>query len=123
MILQISTHALGEIEIALGLPDGFRISRKTPGVTGVLETSVSVHFIETMMREIETTMRKAGGERGYGTNNNDNDGSDNNENENGNNWRRGPANGASALVGNHTISSIRENLVKLRRLLRGTIDI
>lgn len=51
LLLQISTHVLGEIEMLLGLPDGYRISKKNPQSQGILETSVSVQFIEMMMRE------------------------------------------------------------------------
>ena len=101
MILQINTHVLGEIEMALGLPDGFRISGRTPGTTGVLETSVSVQFIETTMREIETTMlAPKGGGNGNG---------------------RGPILGFG--VEKDRVSLIRENLVRLRKLLKGTINI
>ncbi len=95
LILQISTHVLGEIEMALGLPDGFRISRKTPGTTGVLEMSVSVQFIEVTMREIGTSMRRTDGgdsEMGLG-------------------------------VEEERANSIRENLAIMRRLLKGTIDV
>ena len=101
LMLQINTHVLGEIEMALGLPDGFRISARTPGTTGVLETSVSVQFIEAMMREIETTMlASTGGRDGY---------------------RRTPVLGFG--VEKDRISLIRENLVRLRKLLKGTINI
>ena len=55
LLLQISTHILGEIEMALGLPDGYRISKKNAGVCGILEKSVSVAFIEMTMRESERT--------------------------------------------------------------------
>ena len=95
LISQISTHLLGEIEMALGLPNGFRISRRTPGTTGVLETSVSVQFIETTMREIETTMPTTRG--------------------------RGPEMGVG--VEQDRVNSIRENLVSLSHLLKGTINI
>ena len=101
LILQINTHVLGEIEMALGLPDGFRISVKTPGTTGVLETSVSVQFIEAMMREIETTMLASTGA--------------------GDGYRRTPVLGFGAEK--DRVSLIRENLVRLRKLLKGTINI
>ena len=55
LLLQISTHMLGEIEMALGLPNGYRISKKNEGVCGILENSVSVAFIEMTMRESERT--------------------------------------------------------------------
>lgn len=51
LLLQISTHVLGEIEKALGLPDGYRISKKNPHSQGILEASVSVQFVEMTMRE------------------------------------------------------------------------
>lgn len=51
LLLQISTHVLGEVEMALGLPDGYRISKKSGQSLGILETSVSVQFIEMTMRE------------------------------------------------------------------------
>ena len=52
LLLQISTHVLGEIEKALGLPDGYRISKKKSVQSkGILETSVSVQFVEMTMRE------------------------------------------------------------------------
>ena len=51
LLLQISTHVLGEIETALGLPDGYRISKKNPQSHGILEASVSVQFVEMTMRE------------------------------------------------------------------------
>lgn len=101
LILQINTHVLGEIEMALGLLDGFRISGRTPGTTGVLETSVSVQFIEATMCEIETTMLVSkGGGNGNG---------------------RGPVSGSG--VEKNRVSLIRENLVRLRQLLKGTINI
>ena len=51
LLLQISTHVLGEIEMLLGLPEGYRISKKNPQSQGILETSVSVQFVEMTMRE------------------------------------------------------------------------
>ena len=101
LILQINTHVLGEIEMALGLPDGFRISARIPGTTGVLETSVSVQFIEATMREIETTMLASDG------------GGDGN----------GRTPGLGFGVEMDRVSLIRENLVQLRKLLKGTINI
>lgn len=101
LILQINTHVLGEIEMALGLPDGFRISARIPGTTGVLETSVSVQFIEATMREIETTMLASDG------------GGDGN----------GRTPGMGFGVEMKRVSLIRENLGKLRKLLKGTINI
>ena len=101
MILQINTHVLGEIEMALGLPDEFRISGRPPGTTGVLETSVSVQFIEATMREIETTMLASDG------------GGDGN----------GRIPGLGFGVEKDRVSLIRENLARLRKLLKGTINI
>ena len=51
LLLQISTHLLGEIEKALGLPEGYRISIRDPQSQGILEASVSVQFVEMTMRE------------------------------------------------------------------------
>ena len=51
LLLQISTHLLGEIEKALGLPEGYRISTRDPQSQGILEASVSVQFVEMTMRE------------------------------------------------------------------------
>ena len=101
LMLQINTHVLGEIEMALGLPDGFRISGRTPGMTGVLEMSVSVQFIEATMCEIETTMLAS--------------------KVSGNGNGRGPELGSG--VEKNTVSLMRENLVRLRQLLKGTINI
>lgn len=50
-LLQVSTHVLGEIEMALGLPDGHRISKKDRQRHGILEGSVSTQFIEMTMGE------------------------------------------------------------------------
>ena len=50
-MLQIITHVLGEIETALGLPEGYRVSKKSSKHHGILEASVSAQFVETMMRE------------------------------------------------------------------------
>ena len=101
LMLQINTHVLGEIEMALGLPDGFRISGRTPGTTGVLETSVSVQFIEATMCEIEKTMLASKGS--------------------GNGNGRGLELGSG--VEKNRVSLMRENLVRLRQLLKGTINI
>ena len=84
LLLQISIHILGEIEMALGLPDRYRISEKGDrDIPGILEGSVSLEFIEMTMKErsrIEGGMEK------------------------------------------DSFSSIRESLVHLRQLLRGTIN-
>jgi hypothetical protein len=49
LLIQISTHTLGEIEIALGLPDEYRISKKDRH--GIFKGMVSMQFIEMTMRE------------------------------------------------------------------------
>ena len=55
LVLQISTHILGEIEMALGLPDGYRIGKRTTQTHGILERSVSLQFVEMAMRENSRT--------------------------------------------------------------------
>lgn len=84
LLLQISTHILGEIEMALGLPDRYRISKRGDNYSrGILEGLVSLEFIEMTMKErsrIEGGMEK------------------------------------------DRFLCIRENLVHLRQLLRGTIN-
>ena len=53
LLLQISTHVLGEIEAALGLPEEYMIGkrkRKRDG-KGVLEASVSGGFVKRLMKE------------------------------------------------------------------------
>ena len=84
LLLQISTHMLGEIEMKLGLPDGYRISKKHPRRPGILDISVSVQFVEMTMRE--------NGRTGLG-------------------------------MGSDQVMSMKDNLVSLRRLLKGTINI
>lgn len=65
LVVQISAHMLGEMEMALGLPDGYRISRRKPTPThpptprGILESSVSVEFVEMAMREEKGPARGA----------------------------------------------------------------
>ena len=51
LLVQISTNVLGEIETALGLPDGYRISKKDREHRGILDDSISVQFIEMAMKE------------------------------------------------------------------------
>ena len=51
LLLQLSTHVLGEIEMALGVPDGFRLSQEGSQRQGILEMSVSVQFVEAALRE------------------------------------------------------------------------
>ena len=55
LVLQISVHVLGEIELALGLPEEYRIGKKgwdkEEVKRGVLETNFSVPFVECLMRE------------------------------------------------------------------------
>ena len=53
LLLQISIHVLGEIELALGLPEEFmigKIKRKREG-RGLLEASVSGGFVKRLMKE------------------------------------------------------------------------
>lgn len=50
LLVQVSTHILGEIEIALGLPDSYRVSGKDDRA-GIFGGTVSVQFIEMTMRE------------------------------------------------------------------------
>ena len=84
LLLQISAHVLGEIEMTLGLPDRYRISKRGDAYSrGILEGSVSLELIEVTMKE-----------RG----------------------RTEPG------IEKDRIASIRENLVRLRQLLRGTIN-
>ena len=49
--LQIITHVLGEIEAVLGLPEDYRVSKKSSKNRGILEASVSTPFVEMMMKE------------------------------------------------------------------------
>lgn len=55
LLLQISLHMLGEIELTLGLPEEYRVgkrkSKKKGGARGVLEASVSGGFVRCLMRE------------------------------------------------------------------------
>lgn len=52
LLLQISMHLLGEIELVLGLPEEYRVSERKGLVgRGVLETSVSAGFVKSLMRE------------------------------------------------------------------------
>ena len=51
LLVQISTHVLGEIETALGLPEGYRISKKNRERRGILDDSISVQFLEMAMKE------------------------------------------------------------------------
>ncbi|MCJ1459370.1 hypothetical protein MMC28_009747 [Mycoblastus sanguinarius] len=53
-LIHISTHVLGEIEMALGLPDGYRISKKRMS-QGILDGSTSMAFIELAMKEKSKT--------------------------------------------------------------------
>lgn len=49
-VLQISAHILGEIERALALPDGYRISRKRDDeASGILEVSIPSQFLQMTM--------------------------------------------------------------------------
>jgi len=51
LLLQISMHVLGEIELALGLPEEYRVVKRKGGGRGVLEASVSDGFVKCLMRE------------------------------------------------------------------------
>ncbi|KAK3167720.1 hypothetical protein OEA41_010848 [Lepraria neglecta] len=51
LLLQIAVHVLGEIEVALGLPEEYRVGRRKGGGRGVLEVSVSSGFVKCLMRE------------------------------------------------------------------------
>lgn len=51
LLLQISVHVLGEIELALGLPEECRVGKRKGGGGGVLEASVSGGFVKCLMRE------------------------------------------------------------------------
>ena len=51
LLLQVSLRVLGDIEMALGLPEEFRVAKKKSGAKGVLETSVSADFVNSLMRE------------------------------------------------------------------------
>ena len=52
LLLQISVHVLGEIEAALGLPEGYRVGkRRRDSGKGFLEARVSGDFVEYLMRE------------------------------------------------------------------------
>ncbi|KAL8703498.1 MAG: hypothetical protein Q9201_003308 [Fulgogasparrea decipioides] len=104
-LLQITAHTLGEIECMLGLPEGYRVSRRDStfgangaangiaedgyqGRRGILDTGcVSKGFIEMTMESTGT---------GTGT-------------------------GTGSGVGDK-LMSIRDHLVKLRKLLKGTIN-
>ncbi|MCJ1321564.1 hypothetical protein MMC15_006909 [Xylographa vitiligo] len=51
LLLQIAVHLLGAIEVALGLPDEYRVGRRRGGGRGVLGASVSSGFVRCLMRE------------------------------------------------------------------------
>ncbi|KAL2047414.1 hypothetical protein N7G274_001435 [Stereocaulon virgatum] len=52
LLLQIAAHVLSEIEVALGLPEEYRVGRRKGGNgRGVLEASVSTGFVKSLMRE------------------------------------------------------------------------
>jgi hypothetical protein len=62
LVLQLAAHVLCEVEAALGLSEGCRVSRKsTAETTGVLGASVTAQFIEMSMTEVSGT------EEGRGT--------------------------------------------------------
>ncbi|MCJ1241609.1 hypothetical protein MMC14_009615 [Varicellaria rhodocarpa] len=54
LLLQISVHVLGEIELALGLPVGYRVGKKDgekQEKRGILEAIDGAGFVECLMRE------------------------------------------------------------------------
>lgn len=51
LLLQISLRVLGDVELALGLPDEFCVGKKKTGGKGVLEASVSTDFVKCLMIE------------------------------------------------------------------------
>ena len=51
LLLQISVHVLGEIETALGLPEGYRVGNRRKGGRGFLEASLSAGFVEHLMKD------------------------------------------------------------------------
>lgn len=51
LLLQISMHVLGEIEMALGLPKEYSVGNRKGDGRGVLEASVSGAFVKCLMRE------------------------------------------------------------------------
>lgn len=62
MVLQVAVHLLEEIEGALGLSEGCRVSKKTANEgSGILGVNVTAHFIEMCMSEVAT-----GSEEGRG---------------------------------------------------------
>ena len=61
LLVQFSTHILGEIEVALGLPDGYRISRKDRH--GIFEGTVSLQFIEMTIREEAKSLLGGGNDK------------------------------------------------------------
>jgi len=50
ILLQISVHVLGEIEVALGLPEGYRVGKRKGEGRGVLGASVSGEFVESLTK-------------------------------------------------------------------------
>lgn len=51
LLLQISMHLLGEIELALGLPKEYTVGKRKGTGRGVLEASVSGGFVKCLMQE------------------------------------------------------------------------
>ena len=62
LVLQVCTHLLSEVEVALGLSEGCRVSRRsmTEG-SGILGASVTAQFIEMSMSDFGTGNRVANG--------------------------------------------------------------
>jgi hypothetical protein len=50
ILLQISVHVLREIEVALGLPEVYRVGKRKGEGTGVLGASVSGEFVESLTK-------------------------------------------------------------------------
>ncbi|KAI4168593.1 MAG: hypothetical protein LQ343_006257 [Gyalolechia ehrenbergii] len=109
-LLQITAHTLGEIEGELGLPEGYRVSRRRRGSgaevsidgtearkqqrwKGIFESScVSQGFIEMTMKERGLAIER-------------------------------PATGTGTGIGvGDRLMSIRRHLMQLRKLLKGTIN-
>lgn len=51
LLLQISMHLLGEIELALGMPKEYSVGKRKGSGRGVLEASVSGGFVKCLMQE------------------------------------------------------------------------
>lgn len=58
LLLQISLRVLSNIEVALGLPDEYRVGKRKSGTRGVLEASVSEGFLKSLMEEEAWRVKK-----------------------------------------------------------------